>query len=72
MVDDAEFIAEMENKVNSGFEIRLPEAERLIKTPDVQILAESANRIARKFSENQIDVEMLVNAKSGSCPEDCS
>jgi biotin synthase len=72
MVDDAEFIAEMENMVNSGFEIRLPEAERLIKTPDVQILAESANRIARKFSENQIDVEMLVNAKSGSCPEDCS
>lgn len=72
MVDDGEFIAEMENKVKSGFEIRLPEAERLIKTPDVQILAESANRLARKFSENQIDVEMLVNAKSGSCPEDCS
>ena len=72
MVEDGEFIAEMENKVNSGFEIRLPEAERLIKTPDVQILAESANRIARKFSEGQIDVEMLVNAKSGSCPEDCS
>lgn len=72
MVDDGEFIAEMENKVNSGFEIRLPEAERLIRTPDVQILAESANRIARKFSEDQIDVEMLVNAKSGSCPEDCS
>jgi biotin synthase len=72
MVDDGEFIAEMENKVNLGFEIRLPEAERLIKTHDVQILAESANRIARKFSENQIDVEMLVNAKSGSCPEDCS
>jgi biotin synthase len=72
MVEDGEFIAEMENKVNSGFEIRLPEAERLIKTRDVQILAESANRIARKFSEDQIDVEMLVNAKSGSCPEDCS
>ena len=72
MVDDGEFIAEMENKVNSGFEIPLPEAERLIRTPDVQILAESANRIARKFSEDQIDVEMLVNAKSGSCPEDCS
>jgi biotin synthase len=72
MVDDGEFIAEMENKVNLGFEIRLPEAERLIKTPNVQILAESANRIARKFSEDQIDVEMLVNAKSGSCPEDCS
>jgi biotin synthase len=72
MADDAEFIAEMENKVNSGFEIRLTEAERLLKTTDIQILAESANRIARKFSEDQIDVEMLLNAKSGSCPEDCS
>jgi biotin synthase len=72
MVDDAEFIAEMENMVNSGFEIQLPEAERLLKTTDVQILAESANRIARKFREDQIDVEMLLNAKSGSCPEDCS
>ncbi|MGH9978801.1 MAG: hypothetical protein ACRD8Z_23650, partial [Nitrososphaeraceae archaeon] len=65
MVDDADFIAEMENKVNSGFEIQLPESERLLKTTDVQTLAESANRIARKYSEAQIDVEMLLNAKSG-------
>ncbi len=72
MVEDGEFIAKMENKVNSGAEIRLPEAERLFNTTDVQILAETANRIARNFSEDLIDVEMLLNAKSGSCPEDCS
>ena len=72
MMDDVEFIAEMEGKVNSGVEIRLPEAQRLLNTTDVQILAESANRIARRFSEGLIDVEMLLNAKSGSCPEDCS
>ena len=62
----------MEGKVNSGVEIRLPEAQRLLNTTDVQILAESANRIAQRFSEGLIDVEMLLNAKSGSCPEDCS
>jgi biotin synthase len=72
MVDDIEFIAEMENKVNSGDEILLPEAQRLLNTANVQILAETANRIARRFSEAQVDVEMLLNAKSGSCPEDCS
>lgn len=72
MMDDVEFIAEMEGKVNSGVKIRLPEAQRLLNTTDVQILAESANRIAQRFSEGLIDVEMLLNAKSGSCPEDCS
>jgi biotin synthase len=72
MVDDIEFIAEMEKKVNSGDEILLPGAQRLLNTTNVQILAETANRIARRFSGAQVDVEMLLNAKSGSCPEDCS
>jgi biotin synthase len=72
MVDDIEFIIEMENRVNSGDEIPLPEAQRLLDTTNVQILAETANRIARRFSEAHVDVEMLLNAKSGSCPEDCS
>jgi len=72
MMDDIEFIAEMENKVNSGDEILFPEAQRLLNTSNIQTLAEAANRIARRFSGAQVDVEMLLNAKSGSCPEDCS
>ncbi len=72
MMDDIELIAEMENKVNSGDEILFPEAQRLLNTSNVQTLAEAANRIARRFSGAQVDVEMLLNAKSGSCPEDCS
>lgn len=72
MMYDIEFIAEMENKVNSGDEILFPEAQRLLNTSNVQTLAEAANRIARRFSGAQVDVEMLLNAKSGSCPEDCS
>lgn len=72
MMDDIEFVGEMENKVNSGDEILFPEAQRLLNTSNVQTLAEAANRIARRFSGAQVDVEMLLNAKSGSCPEDCS
>ena len=72
MVNDVKFIAEMENKVNSGDEILLQEAERLLNTTYIHVLAETANRIARKFSKDIIDVEILLNAKSGSCPEDCS
>ena len=72
MVDDAGFIAEMENKVYLDAEIKPAEAERLLNSSAVLLLAESANRITRKFSENLVDVEMLLNAKSGSCPEDCS
>jgi biotin synthase len=35
-------------------------------------LADSANIITRKFSHETVDVESLINAKSGNCPEDCS
>jgi biotin synthase len=35
-------------------------------------LADSANIITKKFNEDNIDVESLINAKSGNCPEDCS
>jgi biotin synthase len=35
-------------------------------------LADSANIITKKFNEDNIDVETLINAKSGNCPEDCS
>ena len=66
MVDDAGFIAEMENKVYLDAEIKPAEAERLLNSSAVLLLAESANRITRKFSENLVDVEMLLNAKTGS------
>jgi biotin synthetase len=35
-------------------------------------LADSANIITKKFNDDNIDVESLINAKSGNCPEDCS
>jgi biotin synthase len=36
------------------------------------LLADCANTITRTFNGDTVDVEALVNAKSGRCPEDCS
>ena len=35
-------------------------------------LSTCANNITRTHNGDVIDVETLVNAKSGGCPEDCS
>jgi biotin synthase len=72
MKDDAHFIDEMMGKVCSGGDLRFQEAEKLLDTINVPLLAKAANNITTKFSDNVIDVEMLLNAKSGTCPEDCS
>lgn len=60
------------NKVISGESISFEEAEKLICSQDIVSLAYSANVITRKFNGYGIDVESLLNAKSGKCPEDCS
>jgi biotin synthase len=59
-------------KVINGNTISFDEAERLILTDNLVKLADSANLITRKFSQDCVDVETLLNAKSGNCPEDCS
>ncbi len=59
------------NKVISGESISFEEAEKLC-SQDIVSLAYSANVITRKFNGYEIDVESLLNAKSGKCPEDCS
>jgi biotin synthase len=59
-------------KVLQGSVITFEEAERLLETSDVVALAESANIITRHFNGDTVDVEALINAKSGRCPEDCS
>jgi biotin synthase len=59
-------------KVINGNSISFDEAETLISTNNVIKLAECANIITRKFNQQTVDVESLINAKSGNCPEDCS
>ncbi|MBI3842597.1 MAG: biotin synthase BioB [Thaumarchaeota archaeon] len=38
----------------------------------LQLLSSAANEITRTFNGNVVDVETLINAKKGTCPEDCS
>ncbi len=72
LMQDFEFIDSCMKEVINGNTISYDEAERLILTDNLIKLADSANLITRKFSQNSVDVETLLNAKSGNCPEDCS
>jgi biotin synthase len=69
---DSVFITGCMDKVLTGGSISFEEAERLLATDDIMMLADCANIITRTFNRNTVDVEALVNAKSGKCPEDCS
>jgi biotin synthase len=71
-MSDAGFIRACMDKVLAGGSITIDEAERLLATDDVMALADCANTITRKFNGDVVDVEALINAKSGRCPEDCS
>jgi biotin synthase len=65
------FIDAISGKVLNDQQISLEEA-RALMLMDTSTLAKGANIITRKFNGTIVDVESLVNAKSGSCPEDCS
>jgi biotin synthase len=69
---DSVFICSCMEKVLRGGSITFEEAERLLATDDIITLADCANIITRTFNGNTVDVEALLNAKSGRCPEDCS
>ena len=72
VMQDFEFIDSCMKKVISGNAISFDEAEKLISTDNLIKLADCANIITRKFNHETVDVESLINAKSGNCPEDCS
>jgi biotin synthase len=69
---DSAFIHACTEKVLAGGSITFEEAEQLLASDDVMVLADCANTITRKFNGDTVDVEALINAKSGRCPEDCS
>ena len=72
MMQVFEFIDSCMKKVISGNSISFDEAEKLISTNNLTKLAHCANIITKKFNQEKVDVESLINAKSGNCPEDCS
>jgi biotin synthase len=71
-IDEDRFIKEVMDRVLSGKDISFEDAERLIYSNDVHSLAHCSNTITRRFNGDVVDVETLINAKSGGCPEDCS
>lgn len=72
MMQDFEFVDSCMKKVINGKTISFDEAEKLISTDNLIKLADCANIITRKFNHETVDVESLINGKSGNCPEDCS
>jgi len=72
MDTDSDFIFDLMNGVLAGMEVDFEEARRLLFVDDLLTLANCANTITNTFSGNKVDIETLVNAKSGACPEDCS
>src|ERR687888_1168062 len=71
-MSDSFLLQKAAKKILAGGNIKLPEAKRLLNSNDISTLAERANTITRVFNGDSVDVETLINAKSGNCPEDCS
>ncbi len=70
---DTAFIRDVAERIlNRGKGITFEESRRLLSTNDIITLSSYANAITRKFNGDKVDVESLINAKSGNCPEDCS
>jgi biotin synthase len=67
-----DFIHDKTNNVLAGLAVSFEDAERLLFSKDIGTLAQCANTITRTFNANKVDVETLLNAKSGTCPENCS
>jgi biotin synthase len=67
-------ILQCKQKILGGQKITTDESISLINISEesLQFLSDAANEITRKFNGNIIDVESLINAKKGTCPEDCS
>ncbi len=63
------------SKVLSGKRIGMDEAMQLINidnSEDIEYLLYAADTIRQEFNGSRVDVESLVNAKSGNCPENCA
>lgn len=67
-------IEQLEKKILGGGSITKEEAVSVagISRHDVFKLFLSANRIRSHFMGNRVGLCSIINAKSGSCPEDCS
>lgn len=63
-------LTELTNKVLNGKQITKEEALFLYEQPLLE-LCRNADRIRQHFCSNQFDICTIINAKSGSCSENC-
>lgn len=63
-------LTELTNKVLNGKQITKTDALSLYEQPLTE-LCSSADKIRRHFCSNQFDICTIINAKSGSCSENC-
>ncbi|MGH4123710.1 MAG: biotin synthase BioB [Clostridium sp.] len=69
-----EFIKSIEKMVLAGKVISFEEAMKLAgakEKEDIVSLCNSANRVRKYFCGREVDLCSIMNAKSGSCTEDC-
>lgn len=66
-------ILEYANKVLNGEEITVEEANQLINSSndDTMLLLAMADKIRQKFNNDEVDACAIINARSGSCSENC-
>ncbi len=57
----------------AGDSLTVAEAESILAAPDTELLAllDAAYQVRRHHFGNQVQLYLLMNAKSGLCPEDC-
>ncbi|MCS6768772.1 MAG: biotin synthase BioB [Candidatus Nitrosocaldus sp.] len=73
-MQEREFIQQCMSNVLAGKRIDMSDAMRLINTSDdnLEYLLDAADTIRRELNGDRVDVESLVNAKSGNCSENCA
>jgi len=57
----------------AGETLTIEECREVLRCPDERVLEllDAAYRVRRTFCGNRVHLHMLMNAKSGLCPEDC-
>lgn len=63
-------IINLKQKVINGYDITIKEAKELYYE-DLNLLKDSANEIRKHFMKDSFDLCTIINAKSGSCSENC-
>ena len=71
---DGNRFSSLASQVLGGHQLSRDEALAVVRCPDDELLdlLSAAYRVRRHFFGNRVQLYLLMNAKSGLCPEDCS